>query len=311
MKCVRGVVLALAATLSGLFGLAGNVGPAAGNSLPFILVDPADCGTPLPGGAVVACQFQVKPAAWYPTGDGSWLAVDMKWTSWTTTKASGTATASVRTCWASCNKHTNYPVNVSFTAPVSCHGHLVFSKVDIFDPQEPTNKNAQWSGSVLCSPVPPAPPKLAGDWIFVDHTGPRNQDGLVVSVARLDLIDFPPKILSGSLAESAFDGHSPAMGPSGAWVNPISSDVKGHDYGSYFQLTVDGYTYIGGLGHLPPGTSQWYGCTTDIGARMPAGLSSGDTADLFILNGSKVDVFYRSDGYSGWALGLGTRIYCY
>lgn len=69
--------------------------------------------------------------------------------------------------------------------------------------------------------------------------------------------------------------------------------------------------FTGSLGTLPAGAAHWYGCTPFDGALLPDGYTTGDSADLFLVDGSNLIVFYRPAAYAGATIGVGSKVSCY
>ena len=44
---------------------------------------------------------------------------------------------------------------------------------------------------------------------------------------------------------------------------------------------------------------------------MPEGYTRGDAADLFLVDGSDLIVFYRPAAYQGTTIGVGAKADCY
>ncbi len=44
---------------------------------------------------------------------------------------------------------------------------------------------------------------------------------------------------------------------------------------------------------------------------LPEGYTRGNAADLFLISGANLFVFYRPAAYSGDTVGVGARVTCY
>ncbi|HTV10352.1 MAG TPA: hypothetical protein VME20_00690 [Acidimicrobiales bacterium] len=265
-------------------------------------------------------KMAVRPADIGVSADGNGYLSHLHWTKWGALTAQASGLQDDRTCWGPCWKWVERPVNVDLTAPIEADHRLLFSRMRVWGPgTKPevfTMAEPQWWAPTTTMPSPT--PTLAGAWWYVGHSA----GGRAVDVVRLDLIDFPAGTLHGTWTETVAPKYQSVAlngteclgcgGPAGTYWNSFS--VTGSGTTKSFSLMVEDNSqmeFSGGLGTLPSGASKWYGCTPAGGAIMPGGYTTGDAADLFLVDGSSLIVFYRPAAYSGQTVGVGRPITCY
>jgi hypothetical protein len=90
--------------------------------------------------------------------------------------------------------------------------------------------------------------------------------------------------------------------------------VTGSGNPASFSIQLDNNAsqqFAGGLGTLPPGAAHWYGCTPGGGAFLPKGYTTGDAADMFLVDGADLVIFYRPAAYMGATIGVGSKVTCH
>ncbi len=260
----------------------------------------------------------VRPRAIAVSADGNGGLSDLQWTKWDESVALATGVQHNRICWETCDKWKEVRVHVELSAPIFADHKLLFSKLTVRYPGHAstyTVASAKWWAATTPT-LPPA--TLAGAWWYVGHSS----GGHIVDVVRLDLIDFPAGTLHGTWTETVAPGYQSiglngteclgCGGPPGTYWNSFS--VAGSGGPKSFSIQVSNNSspqFTGGLGTLPAGAAKWYGCTPLAGALMPEGYTRGNSADLFLVDGSNLVVFYRPAAYRGATIGVGAKATCY
>ena len=140
------------------------------------------------------------------------------------------------------------------------------------------------------TPAHITPSTIGGEWEFVG-----SQNGEIVVIMRLHLVDFPPGHLTGSLSATALPGYGTSFG------GAFSFSVVGRVQDKTFILTVEnGYnsSASGGLGNVTPYGATRIGCSPLFPAQA-----------MFLVINAHALVFYRPQSFLG--VGLGQHIPLY